>query len=931
MASPQRRISGLSPAFADGILVCPTGAGAVVGVDLARRVLLWGYEYAGGLGSTIDVNNPGFFFGNSSLAMNNQPRWLDAVPHIADGAVFLTPMDSDEVHCLDLMTGNVRWKHPREALLYLAAVHGGKAVFAGRNSLLALDAHTGETVWEQPLGEMPAGRGVQSGDLYHMPLLSGEVATIRLSNHQELARSPVGSGLVPGNLIAVQGRLLSLSTDAIVGFERSTERDDTRRDAAALDRPAASDELALQGMRALHRGDVENGLSLLRRAATEGDSSEAKRSYVHVLLGGLRADFAAYRKYEQDLRQIIDDPNQKATFYRLLADGLNAAGDAPGAYEALLDLAASDVAGPEHVFAGSDRLVRSDRLDRARLEKMLEDASNSDRATMQAHARSAVQHAVESRDAECLERLVAILETAEPRTAALETLESIYNESGEFRKLERVRMELGAPTTVEPRDTPLARRFDVPWQAEYVPAEIKSVRKDSPTDASFSVPIIGSVPEFCKGWQFALSENAQTLVARDAFGQERWRLPLDRDRTNAGADPFGGRPASPGRAHVRFSGHLLAVLVGKRVLMLDLLSEAESPPVLWTADLSERTYSMVFINRRVMHEPADGPMAFAGSRLFLYEGDGALNAVDPLTGELFWRRIGFPDDCELSGDDEFVTVQLPGGGDVFVIDAADGRIVAQRAIPQPFQRLGWFGTQMVTARRQQQAIEITSEDLARETKRWSLRFPEASLIAQCGSNEIAVLEPAAGRLQLIDSADGSIVLEAKLEPDAAVADVAVTRHFERVVVLTKREEPAGLIRVETDRTRSPVNGLAYGFDDHGNRIWSAAIRQQYADLQQPPGLPVLALTATRIGFQGQRTHHVAVLDVRNGHLLIEQRRLSEFEPIAINVDSDLPSISIDCQGAKFLLTRSETPLPAPKNDGLAEFAALARELPVTQP
>jgi hypothetical protein len=492
-------------------------------------------------------------------------------------------------------------------------------------------------------------------------------------------------------------------------------------------------------------------------------------------------------------------------------------------------------------------------------------------------------------------------------------------------------MQLGNYAPVEPRDTPLARRFDVTWQAEYVPAEIKTVRKDSPTPASLSVPIVGSVPKFCKGWQFALSENAQTLIARDAFGRERWRLPLDRDRSNAGADPCGGRPAVPGRAHVRFSGRLLAVLVGTRVLMLDVLSEAESPPVLWTADLSARTYSMVFINRRVMHEPADGPMAFAGSRLFLYEGGGALNAVDPLPGELFWRRIGFPDDCELSGDDEFVTVQLPAGGDVFVIDAADGRIVAQRAIPQPFQRLGWFGTQMATARREQQAIEIASEDIARQTRRWSLRFPEGSLIAPCGSDEIAVLEPAAGRLQLIDSANGSIVFEAKTEPDAAVAEIAVTRRFERVIVLTKRGEPAGLIRVETDRTRSPVNGLAYGFDDQGNRIWSAAIRQQYADLQQPPGLPVLVLNATRIGLQGQRTHHVAILDVRTGQMLIEQRRLSEFEPIAINVDPELPSISIDCQGAKFLLTRSEKPLPALKADGLAEFAALARELPVAQP
>jgi hypothetical protein len=36
-----RRVSGLSPALAEGVLVCPTGAGTIVAVDLATRTLLW--------------------------------------------------------------------------------------------------------------------------------------------------------------------------------------------------------------------------------------------------------------------------------------------------------------------------------------------------------------------------------------------------------------------------------------------------------------------------------------------------------------------------------------------------------------------------------------------------------------------------------------------------------------------------------------------------------------------------------------------------------------------------------------------------------------------------------------------------------------------------------------------------------------------------
>ena len=39
------RTSGISPSFANGILICPTGVGAVVAVNLTTRSLLWAYEY----------------------------------------------------------------------------------------------------------------------------------------------------------------------------------------------------------------------------------------------------------------------------------------------------------------------------------------------------------------------------------------------------------------------------------------------------------------------------------------------------------------------------------------------------------------------------------------------------------------------------------------------------------------------------------------------------------------------------------------------------------------------------------------------------------------------------------------------------------------------------------------------------------------------
>ncbi len=40
-----RRLTGATPSYDGGVLVCPTSAGAVVAVDVTMRSLLWGFQY----------------------------------------------------------------------------------------------------------------------------------------------------------------------------------------------------------------------------------------------------------------------------------------------------------------------------------------------------------------------------------------------------------------------------------------------------------------------------------------------------------------------------------------------------------------------------------------------------------------------------------------------------------------------------------------------------------------------------------------------------------------------------------------------------------------------------------------------------------------------------------------------------------------------
>ena len=99
-----RRLAGASPSLADGVLICPTSAGAVVAVDLATRSLRWGYQY--GRWDLMRRNSGSIGVAHlHAVTERDQGYWLDATATIADGCVILTPVESQELHCLDLLTG----------------------------------------------------------------------------------------------------------------------------------------------------------------------------------------------------------------------------------------------------------------------------------------------------------------------------------------------------------------------------------------------------------------------------------------------------------------------------------------------------------------------------------------------------------------------------------------------------------------------------------------------------------------------------------------------------------------------------------------------------------------------------------------------------------------------------------------------------------
>ncbi len=127
---PERRAAGATPSFSDGVLICPTSCGAIVAVDVSSRSLLWGYQYP--------LDDPRRRLNISSYRNAKQlgDRWADASVTISDGRVLLTPVESDKLFCLDLVSGAEAWTpQDRGELLYIACVHDGKVILVGKEEV----------------------------------------------------------------------------------------------------------------------------------------------------------------------------------------------------------------------------------------------------------------------------------------------------------------------------------------------------------------------------------------------------------------------------------------------------------------------------------------------------------------------------------------------------------------------------------------------------------------------------------------------------------------------------------------------------------------------------------------------------------------------------------------------------------------------------
>ena len=377
---PLRRMVGASPSYADGVLVCPTTAGAVVAIDVATRRLLWGIEYS------YDRNRFSRF--DAMRFSRYGERWADGTATIVDGKVILTPPDSPDLHCLELTSGKAVWPAKRrEDLLFVAGVHEGTIVLVGKSKIAGIKLDNGEPAWDDIAIGLPSGRGLLDRSHYYQPTVDGKLQVIDLAAGEIKQTFETNEPL--GNLATYQDDIISLSDKCLAAFPRIDRLEAKIAEALARD-PKDPWALARRGELLMHERKWTEALAMLREAIAQPQPDPAASGMLaQTILTLLEEDYAKYVGLSGEAEKLIDDPQMLNRYHRVVALGREKQGDRLGAFQAFMSIDPGSSSGDEPA-AVHEKLIdldlrwqaRSNRWIAAHLAALYGEASDTDRREM---------------------------------------------------------------------------------------------------------------------------------------------------------------------------------------------------------------------------------------------------------------------------------------------------------------------------------------------------------------------------------------------------------------------------------------------------------------------------------------------------------------------------------------------------------------------
>jgi outer membrane protein assembly factor BamB len=436
----RRRVQAVPPSYADGILVCPTGAGAVIGFELLTRSLLWVHTYRG-KDEPGDENNGMVLLPLASLTST----WRTSAPIIHNGKVIFTAPDGGGARCLNLRDGTLLWKaehNPDD--LYLAAVCKDRVLLVGREHCRALNLADGKLLWQIETGT-PAGQGVAAGNLYFLPLKRGAVCAIDLEKREVSATATVRGGAPLGNLLFHHGELITQTPTQLAAFPELKAKLAEISERISRD-PRDPVGLTERGAMRLDEGNLPAAVADLRTALANNPPAalraRAQARLHEALTQWLERDFPAAEKHLDEYHELcrrLDEPERRlATYHGLVARGRERQGrlaEALRSYRQMYELSGAG----ELLAAPDDAIVkaRPDAWAQGRIASLLAQAAPEQRRALEEEIARAGKELRARDDLAALERFVALFGGCDAgREARLELAERLIADPERGRFLE---------------------------------------------------------------------------------------------------------------------------------------------------------------------------------------------------------------------------------------------------------------------------------------------------------------------------------------------------------------------------------------------------------------------------------------------------------------------------------------------------------------
>ncbi len=859
VASGVRRFAGISPAREGGVLVCPTAAGAVVALDLSRRMLLWGYQYAQKpteVAYTRDNLNFGLRGAQQGILIEDRTdglsdagdRWIDSTPTIAGRNVLLTPRDSNELHCLDLWDGQVRWTIPRVNSLYIATTTQKEVVVVGQSMIMAYDLETGDPAWSKPISiDEPAGRGYRSGDFYHLPLVKGRLATIYLPEGRLQAISSIDEDF-QGNLVAVGNRVFCQTVDRIVGFQDQTRMREQINQALKAN-PNDLDARLQRGRLRLHLGDEAGAVEDFRHVLASNPSGTAVELLVDVFIRRLQSDFVNHEQDAELLAGLPMSPEQTRQFFLAMIDGLLSVGRPADAIRKAIECGESGsltfrLESVSGTWSACDHGQLSARIHTA--WKQL--SNNEQNAVREVVARigSNLKTAREAKfwiqllpgeavsdqfalrvvkqpdrlgsPSEYAAYLDRLRHSTDPQVAAAATVNrlTLLTDSGYMEAAHQLIDELetkfadvrcnadqtGAEFAKSWREQNAKDEFwtmtNNPWTGRQLEAELSPHGSSATLQRIFPLPWRGTPSPIFADWSFELSSRRSHLIARDGFGRPRWQLQVHDD----------GQPVPIyDDSFVAANGNILLVSFGSEFIVLDTLTEEKAPQILWRRNQMEdfnedpegrvqggytQRYRMTRYPGRhqIMPEHTDdegrliGGVATPTDSIIVYQAGTFVRAADVYTGDILWQYRNMPRGCRIFSAEDRIFLVLPDD-EIWTLQASDGARILADDPTSADSLFAAFGRFGLSWNQTREKSELVCVELETGEPLWSDDFGPGAAVAAFSADEVAVMNRS-GEFQILGIDDGQSRFQTSLPEQPQLLTMAVVRSSGHYLILTNQ-------------------------------------------------------------------------------------------------------------------------------------------------